>query len=288
MAALAIARILKFPISGTYHTALPQYAQILTGDQGLEDLMWKFIVWYYDQMDFIHVPSKSTGDELIQKGIHPEKITIFPRGIDINRFHPSKRNGYLQSHYSIESDLNLLYVGRVSKEKNLHLLCHAYKKLCRTTQNVHLVIVGDGPYMDEMKVQMQKVPCTFAGYLEGEDLAAVYASSDLFIFPSTTDTFGNVVLEAQASGLPVIVTDRGGPQENIVADKTGLVVAADDSQALLEAIGVLVENPGRLKRMGEAARKYMENRSFDGAFIQTWKLYKDLHVKQQKRTLLAG
>jgi glycosyltransferase involved in cell wall biosynthesis len=275
MAALAIARILKLPINGTYHTALPQYAQILTGDKTIEDIMWKLILWYYDQMDFIYVPSQNTGEELIEKGIHPNKIKVFPRGIDIHRFHPSKRNGYLRERYQIKETIKLLYVGRVSKEKNLHLLVDVFKTLVQTVSNIHLVVVGDGPYFDEMKEQLKGVPCTFTGYLEGEELSFVYASSDIFVFPSTTDTFGNVVLEAQASGIPVIVTDKGGPHENIIKDRTGFVVKADDPKDLFETLQRIIAKPYLMRQMGVSARDFMESRSFDGAFIETWKMYQE-------------
>ena len=286
MAALAISKILKLPIYGTYHTALPQYAQILTEDKTLEDMMWKFMLWYYDQMDFIYVPSRNTAQELIEKGIQPDKIKVFPRGIDIERFHPSKRNGYLTTRYQIEEAIKLLYVGRVSKEKNLHLLGDVFKTLAQTDRNVHLVIVGDGPYLDEMKERLRGMPSTFTGYLEGEELSFVYASSDIFVFPSSTDTFGNVVLEAQASGVPVIVTDKGGPHENILNNITGWVVKADDPKDLLETLQRLMLNPGLLRKMGKSARDYMASRSFDGAFIQTWKMYQEGYDKKINAAML--
>jgi glycosyltransferase involved in cell wall biosynthesis/predicted metal-dependent phosphoesterase TrpH len=281
MAALAIAKILKLPIYGTYHTALPQYAQILTGDKTLEDMMWKFMLWYYDQMDFIYVPSRNTAEELIEKGIHPGKIKVFPRGIDIERFHPSKRNGFLKEKYQIKEAIKLLYVGRVSKEKNLHLLADVFKTLVQTDNNVHLVVVGDGPYLGEMKGQLRKMPCTFTGYLEGEALSFVYASSDIFVFPSSTDTFGNVVLEAQASGIPVIVTDKGGPHENILNNRTGWIVKANDPYDLLASLRRMISKPRLLRKMGKSARDYMESRSFDGAFIQTWKMYQEGYDNQK-------
>jgi glycosyltransferase involved in cell wall biosynthesis len=277
IAALAIARILKLPFYGTYHTALPQYAQYLTNDHAIEDLVWKYTIWYYDQTDLVFVPSNSTANELIEKGISPQKIQLFPRGIDIQRFHPSKRNGYLEDRHRIRSGAKLLYVGRISKEKNLQHLEGVFKELVRAHPDIHLVLVGDGPYMNEMRESMRGLPCTFTGYLEGEDLAAVYASSDLFVFPSTTDTFGNVVLEAQASGIPVIVTDLGGPQENVIPGKTGLVVDHRDSGAFLDAIELLLRDPGRMRQMGRAARQYMEDRSFESAFNKTWRLYRRDH-----------
>ena len=101
------------------------------------------------------------------------------------------------------------------------------------------------------------------------------ASADLFVFPSTTDTFGNVILEAQACGLPVVVTDQGGPRENMLPGKTGLVVKGNDPMALAEVLQRLIEHPQERSAMGREARRYMEERSFDAAFLQTWESYKN-------------
>lgn len=273
LAALAIAKILKLPVSGTYHTAIPQYARVLTGDDAIEELSWKYVLWYYDQLDVIYAPSCSTADELIQKGISADKIRVYPRGIDVQRFHPSKRNGILKTRFNVRSDVKFLYVGRVSREKNLHYLAQAFKRLIEKGGDAHLIVVGDGPYQEDMKREMAGFPCLFTGYQDGEDLSEIYASADVFVFPSTTDTFGNVVLEAQSSGLPVIVTDQGGPCENITPDETGMVIGGDDAGSLLEAMLTFVRHPRKITEMGRAARRLMEMRSFQAAFLETWEMY---------------
>jgi glycosyltransferase involved in cell wall biosynthesis len=276
LAALAVARILKIPIYGTYHTALPQYARDLTEDKALEDWMWKFMGWYYNQLDYVYVPSRSTGLELINKGIAADKIRLFFRGVDLEGFHPNHRNGYLKSRYHLGEGFKLLYVGRVSREKNMALLTEAFFRLRRYLPQAHLIVVGDGPYLEEFKEKMKGTPCLCTGYLGGEDLAAVYASCDLFIFPSLTDTFGNVILEAQASGLPVIVTDQGGPRENILPEKTGLIIKGEDPEELVQAVLTLALDPARLKVMGKAARAFMEERSQEEAFLKTWAMYEKM------------
>jgi len=274
LAALAIARILKLPIHGTYHTALPQYVSELTSDAGLEEAAWSYMIWFYNQMDTVFVPSLATGNELISKGIHEEKVRFYPRGIDTERFHPAKRNGFLETNYEVQnSEFKLLYVGRVSKEKNLPKLVEVFKKVSSARKKIHLVVVGEGPYLEEMKLALRGTPVTFTGYLSGEDLAEAYASSDLFIFPSTTDTFGNVVLEAQASGLPVIVSDQGGPMENLIDGETGHIIPAEDVDAYVKAILNLADNPDTLRTMKDNARKYVEKRSFEAAYLEQWKLY---------------
>jgi len=275
LAALAVSRILELPISGTYHTAIPQYVHLLTDSDFMADLTWKFVLWYYDQMTLIHAPSQSTKDELTAKGISAAKIRIYPRGIDLERFHPCKRNGIFKKWNCSENTTKLLYVGRVSKEKNLCRLLDAYRRLVQAEPrtDLRLIVVGDGPYLDQMKQASKGLPCIFTGCLSGEALAAVYASSDIFVFPSATDTFGNAVLEAQASGLPVIVTDQGGPCENIIKGKTGLVVKADSTESLYDAMRVLVNDPSRRAMMGQCSRREMQQRSFQAAFDRTWDLF---------------
>jgi glycosyltransferase involved in cell wall biosynthesis len=273
LAALAIARILRLPLVGTYHTALPQYAQYLTEDSAMTEITWKYVLWYYDQMDLVCVPSESTAAELADKGISPHKIRVFSRGVDTVRFHPDKRSGCLDGHCEVKDAVKLLYVGRISREKNLQLLVNVFRSLGQLRDDVALVVVGDGPYREEMQQALRGTRSVFTGYLEGEALASVYASCDLFVFPSTTDTFGNVVLEAQASGIPVIVTDCGGPQENIVPGQTGLIVQGNSERSFLDGIQSLLSDLGRLKTMGLAARRYAANRSFDKAFDKAWELY---------------
>jgi glycosyltransferase involved in cell wall biosynthesis len=273
MAALLIAKLLKLQINGTYHTSLPHYAQFLTGDAFMEELAWKYTIWFYNQMGRIFVPSQSTFDELVQKGVEPKRIYLLPHGVDIERFHPQKNNGLLKNRYAINDGFKLLYVGRISKEKNLHILSRAFKILYQQYKNIRLVVVGDGPYLDEMKAELRGTPSIFTGYLEGDDLATIYASCDIFIYPSTSDAFGQVVLEAQASGLPIIVTDRGAPQENIIAGKTGLAIKGDDVDSIVNTLHFLIANPTAVSSMSRAARQYMEERFFDSGFHHSWKMY---------------
>jgi len=282
LVALAVARILQLPIHGTYHTAFPQYVSMLTDDAGLEDAMWRYMIWYYNQMDRVYVPSHATGEELIAKGLPREKVVFYQRGIDTERFHPSYRNGFFK-RYDLDTvpgtgEMKFIYVGRISREKNIHVLTEAFRLAATRQRNVRLVIVGDGPYRDEMERDLAGLPATFTGYLTGDDLAAAYASSDVFVFPSGTDTFGNVVLEAQASGLPVIVTDMGGPKENLIPGVTGHIVPEGDPVALAEAILLMAGQPERLEAMRKAARDYTEGRSFEACFIHQWEMYREKRV----------
>jgi glycosyltransferase involved in cell wall biosynthesis len=224
-------------------------------------------------MDIVFVPSKATMNQLVQNGFTPDKIKVFPRGIDIQRFHPRFRNQDIWKNFSSNGGTKLLYVGRVSKEKGLDLLIDAYLFVKERHKNTGLIVVGDGPYLGALKAKCEGSGITFTGPLEGEELSSVYASADIFVFPSSTDTFGNVVLEAQASGIPVVVADEGGPSENLEAGRTGLVFKAGSSFALVKAIEELLESPARRKEMAIEARRYMENRSFDKAFEAFWQMH---------------
>lgn len=282
LSALAISKVLKIPFVGTYHTALPQYAQHLTEDPTVSDIMWRYLVWFYDQMDAIFVPSKATAQELTDHGVSASKIRRMPRGVDCEEFHPKNRTqGFLETAFGVPAGLRLLYTGRVSKEKNLTLLENAFKKLCSTRNDVQLIVVGEGPYWDEMRLNLKGFPAYFTGYLAGEKLHRAFASCDLFVFPSLTDTFGNVVLEAQASGLPVIVSDQGGPSENMLEGQTGLVIKGLSANELANSIYQLLDRPQKLAEMGVTARRYAETRSLNDALHKIWRMYEEIHEHQE-------
>jgi len=274
LAGLAAAKILKLQFNGTYHTSLPQTTGFLTEDTGLEESLWTYMIWFYGQMDNVYVFSKATADQLIEKGISRHAIQIKHQGIDIHKFHPKKRNGFLNSQFNIDDNkLKLLYVGRISKEKGLSVLVDSVKKLGEKRKDFHLIVVGDGPYLKDMKTALNNEPVVFTGYLKGKTLSQVYASSDIFVFPSSVDTFGYVVLEAQASGIPVIVTDQGGAKENMIQGKTGFIVPANDSTAMAQAIFDLLDDQSQLRMMKYHAREYAKTRTFDDSFNYYWKNY---------------
>ena len=162
----------------------------------------------------------------------------------------------------------MLFVGRISKEKNLDTLVTALRSLDKDQTLVRPIFVGEGPYLAEMKRLLPDA--LFTGYLDGEELAAAYASADFFVFPSTTDTFGNVIIEAQASRLPVIVSDMGGPRDLVKHGTDGFVTKAHDGRELAAAIRRLAEDSGLRKRMGSAARGRVEGRDWSDAAEKFW------------------
>lgn len=269
LSALAAAKALGLRAIGIYHTDFPQYVRILTDDSFMETLTWNFMHWFYSQLDVIYVNSEDYRKCWVDRGIAREKLRILPRGLDTRLFHPSRRDpDFWKVRGLRDGEVGMLFVGRVSKEKNLDLLVSATRKLAETKTPARPLIVGDGPYMSEMKRLLPDA--IFTGYLGGDELAAAYASADLFVFPSTTDTFGNVVLEAQASGLPAVVSDVGGPRDLVQHGRDGFITKALDSSELAGAIRRLVEDPSLRSAMGTVARGRVESRDWTEAFNKFW------------------
>jgi glycosyltransferase involved in cell wall biosynthesis len=269
LTALLAAKMLNLQTSGIYHTDFPQYVRILTEDSFLESVTWRYMHWFYNQLDTVFVNSEEYRESWIKRGFEPEKLKIFPRGLDTQLFHPTRRDpAFFEKFGSKNGQVRLLYVGRVSKEKDLDLLAEAYRRLRAEGLPIQLCIVGHGPYSKEFSESLPEA--LFTGYLKGKDLAAAYASADIFVFPSTTDTFGNVIIEAQASGVPVIVSDSGGPKELVENERNGLITKSHDAEDLTRAIRELVTDPERRKRMGNFARESVIDRTWPNAFRRFW------------------
>ncbi len=269
LTALLAGKMLNLETSGIYHTDFPQYIRILTEDSFLESLAWKFMHWFYGQLDTIFVNSVQYRQSWIERGIDPAKLKILPRGLDTHLFTPGRSEpDFWKKFGSNGAGVRLLFVGRVSKEKDLDILVQAFRKLREEKIPVELSIVGHGPYSAALAKLIPEA--CYTGYLNGTELATAYASSDIFVFPSTTDTFGNVIIEAQAAGLPVIVSDVGGPRELVAEGVNGLITKARDVADFTAAIRRLVEDEPLRKEMSAAARRSVEDRSWPSAFRKFW------------------
>lgn len=267
--ALVAAKVLGLRTSGIYHTDFPQYVRILTDDNFLETLTWNFMHAFYSQMDLLYANSEHYRQCWRARGIPAERMRILPRGLDTELFSPLKRRRSLWKPFAIgEEEIVLLYVGRISKEKDLDLLANAFARLRAQELPVRLLLVGDGPYLKQL--QQTHPDICFTGYLAGTELAAAFASADVFAFPSTTDTFGNVILEAMASGLPCVVSDRGGPCELVQHGQTGLITEALNLESFSRALASLVVETETRSSMGLNARKAVEKRDWGAAFQQFW------------------
>jgi glycosyltransferase involved in cell wall biosynthesis len=269
LSALLAAKMLDLKTVGIYHTDFPQYVRVLTQDNYMETMAWSYMQWFYSQLDVVYVNSENYRQRWIERGIAPERLKIFPRGIDTNLFTPEHRSPAFWKKYGKKAEeIGLLYVGRVSKEKNIDVAVSAVRQLADEGIPVRLLIVGDGPYLRELR---QNVPeACYTGYLRAGELAAAYASSDVFVFPSTTDTFGNVVLEAKAAGLPCVVSDQGGPCELISDGIDGFITRALDAGDFARVLRLLCRDSKLRAKMGEHARNRVENRNWNNAFRQFW------------------
>ena len=266
---LLAGKMLNLQTSGIYHTDIPEYVRILTEDRFLESLAWSYMHWLYGQVDTVWVNSEQYRKCWIDRGFAPEKLKILPRGLDTDLFNPTRRDLTFWPGSGVNGkEVRLLYVGRISREKDLDVLATAYKKIRDAGQPVKLYLVGHGPYTEALAAALPDA--VFLGYLTGEKLAKAYASADVFVFPSTTDTFGNVVLEAQASGLPVIVSDLGGPKELVEDGRTGLVTKAHNADDFARAIEQISRDSNLRARMGREARQQVIDRSWPAAFRKFW------------------
>jgi glycosyltransferase involved in cell wall biosynthesis len=259
LAALAIARILKRPVYGTYHPSLLRYAPFLGGDESIDDILERFMGWYYAQLDRIYVFSPSDEAALLRKGIDPLKIMRVAPEIDLQRFHPARRNGYLQERYGIRSRSKIVFAGQVSSENHLQLLTEVFKILLRTVAGVHLILAGDSIPLDNIKRSLNGLPCTFLNCKTDRELGAVFASSDLAVFSDLSGQNGQRLLQAQASGLPVIVAAKNMPSAHLVPESTGVIVKGSDVTELFEAIVGLIGNPTAIRSMGRQARRHVED-----------------------------
>ncbi len=265
--ALAAAKLMGLRTVGIYHTDFPQYVRILTEDEVMETMMWNYMHWFYSQMDLLYVNSQFYKDCWVRRGIRPEKIKILPRGLDTELFHHGKRKKQFWQRRGAMHPV-LLYVGRVSKEKELEFLCRVMEALKAGSVKLDLAVVGDGPYLDEMKENLPEA--IFTGILNGEELAMAYASADLFVFPSTTDTFGNVVIEALSSGLPAYVSDVGGPCELVRDGRNGRVLRANDLDTWVNALTEWAKHPTPMEERMAQAEATQQEWNWTHAFERFW------------------
>ncbi|MEA2069282.1 MAG: glycosyltransferase family 1 protein, partial [Verrucomicrobiota bacterium] len=249
LCALGAAKMLGLSVKGIYHTDFPRFFADITEDDKLGETVWRFMRWFYGKVDQVLVPTKRYKRLLMDGGFDGDNIDVMPRGINREKFSPSFRNRELWDEYGLNGSFKFIYAGRISKEKNIEVMLKAFSQLVEAGCDADLIIVGDGPQRDELQMKYNDPQIVFTGYLYGDELAKAYASSDVFVFPSLTDTFGNVVLEAHASGLPAIVSNEGGPQEIVESHESGLVVNARTSDEMAEAMRRMAGDPKLYRRL---------------------------------------
>jgi glycosyltransferase involved in cell wall biosynthesis len=273
-AALALAQKRGIPAVASYHTRYETYLKHYWHLAWLEKFLTRILRRFYGACREVYVPSDSTRAALLADGLR-DNFKPWPRGIDTTRFTPDKRRSQWRAGLGIgANEVVILHVSRLVREKRLDMLTAA---LNRVTVPHRVVIVGDGP--DRDMVARELPHAIFAGFLRDEALATAYASSDLFFFPSDSESFGNVTLEAMASGLPCVCADATGSNSLVVPGQTGLLAPAGDADGFARHLTLLVQDASLRRRMGDAARARALTYSWEETLARMLGYY---------RALLAG
>lgn len=276
--AIRYAKSRGVPVVASFHTHFVSYLRYY-GFPSLERFGWWALRRFYRTCARIYVPSRNMMRELESHGIG--QLQLWSRGIDAERFGPRFRDEALRARLGADARRPIvLLVSRLVKEKDLADLVEMDELLRARGARYRLVLVGEGPMRAELEAAL--TGAHFAGHQSGEALARWYASADLFVFPSTTETFGNVVLEALASGLPAVVVDRGGPPDQIAPGANGLIVRANHPASLADGVQHLLDNPRERERMGHAAAEGARHRSWsaiNGELLESYAEVVRLHPR---------
>jgi glycosyltransferase involved in cell wall biosynthesis len=265
-----VSRMLRAPLVGTYHTDFPAYAEQLTGDARVARGTAQYMQWFYGRMDRVLARSRTYGGSLNEMGISSARIGLIQPAIDAEKFACGDKAESQWRSYGVEQPHRLLYVGRVSVEKNLGMLVEIFRRVSKIRRDVALVIAGDGPYRQQMQQELGALPAYFLGKRDDRELVQLYQNADLLLFPSQTDTLGQVVMEAQACGLPVLVSEEGGPREIVDDELSGRVLSGSDAAAWVAAIDELLDDQALRLRMSRTAAQRATRFSMERCFQQFW------------------
>ena len=257
----AASRKLAIPLISSYHTSLATYAKFY-GLGALTGIGWRYLRWFHNGTAATLCPTNAIARELTDHGF--ASVGIWGRGIDTRQFNPGWRSDPLRASWGASATTTVIaYVGRLAAEKGLDVVLGAMRHIASSREDVVFVIAGDGPYEQTCR---RNAPdrCVFTGRIEGRQLSETYASADLFVFPSTTDTFGNVVQEAMASGLVVIGANVSQTSE--VLSGAGLLATPGSSDSFAEAMRSLVENRAQVDALRRRSLELSASRGWDAVF----------------------
>jgi glycosyltransferase involved in cell wall biosynthesis len=246
------------PVSSVFHTDFPSYMSYYHVSF-LKPLLWMYLRRFYNSCNTVLAPTKDVKRRLELKGIR--NVDIWARGIHLDMYNPSKRSIEFRDRYGLSDEMIILFSGRLVHYKGLDVLIAVYDEVSRRYgDKIKFLVIGSGP--EEGKLKKMMPDAVFPGYLTGETLYQAYASSDIFLFPSTTETFGNVILEAMASGLPCIVSDKGGCRELVNESNAGMISRSDDILSFSENCFKMIEDP--------TLRKRFKGNAFSFSCIMSW------------------
>jgi phosphatidylinositol alpha 1,6-mannosyltransferase len=250
------------PVVASYETDIIRYMHYY-GFGRLEPQLWRYLRWLFNNCHHTYTPSQVTKNQLIKGGIRD--VRVFERGVDNVLFHPGKRSETIRKSIGVEpGGVLILYAGRISKEKDLDVLLRGFTRLRGDHPQAHLAVIGDGPHRRAL-VRLYRSPgITFASWKQGEELAAWFASADVFALPSTTETLSLVSLESMASGIPVLAMNAGGVRDIVEHEKTGLL--ANTEGEFESSLRRLAEDAALRTRLGRNGCRYAEGKAWSHAF----------------------
>jgi glycosyltransferase involved in cell wall biosynthesis/predicted metal-dependent phosphoesterase TrpH len=258
VAGALVARALGVPLLGSYHTELTAYAGLRSGERRIADAMAMAVGVFYRACDVVLSPSRASDEALAQIGMPSQRVLRWDRGVDTSRFDPA-----LRQPSPLPGAITVMYSGRITREKGAELLADAFLQARARDPRLHLALAGGGPEQERLAERLGAA-ATFLGWLEGEELARAYASADIFLFPSATDTFGQVILEAQASGLPTVAVARGGPL-SLIEDRVSGLLCEPDAGRLADAVVELSGSPLLRERLAGAGLRAARERTWEHA-----------------------
>lgn len=245
----------------------------------LKPIAWSYFRGFHNKSQVTFTPSHETKQLLESNGF--KHVELFERGIEQELFSPKHYNQTLREKLASHETFLLLYVGRISKEKHIDTLIEVYDKLREDSFPVELIVAGDGPYLNELKTKSHP-SITFTGYQNQQALKEIYASSDLFVFPSPSETLGNVVLEAMSSGLPVIGVNAGGVKENIISGYNGYLCPVDDVDAITQKILELMLDKDKYRVLKNNALAHTKKKTWSHVFTSLIQNYQHATFHDQR------
>jgi glycosyltransferase involved in cell wall biosynthesis len=267
--ALAAASALHLPVCSEFRTNFHAYSKHYRM-AWLEQPVFSVLRRFHNRCGTTMVPTEATRQQLLTQGL--ENLRVVPRGVDTDRFHPARRNALLRQSWGLtENDLAVIYVGRLAAEKNLGLLVQAFNALRSCQPKAKLVVVGDGPLREDLQAQCPQA--VFCGFQSGVELATHYASADVFVFPSLTETFGNVVLEAMASGLCVLAYQEAAAALCIQHGHNGLLAKPGDEAGFNANAFAVGRGSVNFRSLGGRARSTAEFRGWEAVVNEVESVY---------------